>query len=421
MAQILESNGLKQQTSPEGVDLVIVNSCSVRAKPEHKAISEAGRYQGQPGASKKNKARIIMAGCLAQQEGKKLLRRAPYLDAIIGPDNIQDLWKIVESLPKKKSAIVDTRQHSLENPCFTELAKSKDEEQSKVANSVTIMKGCDNYCSYCVVPYVRGPEVSRPLSEILGEVEQLARRGYKEVMLLGQNVNSYQDQGGANFCDLLEAIEQQAVIERIRFISSHPKDASVELAQKMAQLDRVCEHIHFGLQSGSSRILKLMNRKYTKEQFIEMAKTFRDKVDNISITTDIIVGFPTETEEDFEETLDVVRQIEFDQAFSFHYSPRPQTAAAKLDDDVSQKVKLDRLYRLQEVLNDLAGKKLMQMVGRSAEVLVEGRSLRDEQAFSGRTRCNRVINFESRQDCEIGSVQRVDVLEVRGHTLWGRI
>jgi tRNA-2-methylthio-N6-dimethylallyladenosine synthase len=283
------------------------------------------------------------------------------------------------------------------------------------------MKGCNNYCSYCIVPHVRGREFSRPLEDILKEVACLADRGCKEVTLLGQNVNSYTDPKGASFPDLLEALDRQAAVERIRFTTSHPKDVSAELAQAMASLDRVAEHLHLALQSGSDRILERMNRKYTRADFTEKARMFRDKMPRISITTDLIVGFPSESEADFQETLETVRDVAFDQAFSFKYSPRPGTAAADFPDDVPADAKARRLEILQTELGRLESQSLAAMTGSTQEVLVEGRSLRDDKAASGRTRCNRVVNFTADAEVSPGSLLPVRIDEVRGHTLWGRV
>ncbi len=443
MAQLLVGQGLRPVGSPQEADLVIVNTCSVRAKPEHKALSEVGRHQQR---KKTEGCRIILAGCLAQQEGHRLLSKAPYLDAIIGPDAVWRLPEILASIQDGHGPVIAVDQHDRDNPCFVPLkigsiarrsqepdfakatsgrfaVPSLDKPQgipAKASALVTIMKGCDNFCSYCVVPHVRGREVSRPAEDILREVKALADAGSREVVLLGQNVNSYNDpESGTGFPGLLEALDRQGAVDRIRFITSHPKDLSPSLIRAVAGLDRVCEHVHLGLQSGSDRILGLMNRGYTGAQFLKMAAAFRRAVPEVSITTDIIVGFPSEDDEDFKDTLAVVRAAAFDQAFSFIYSKRPGTAAGKLPDNISRQVKLERLSALQSLLVELAADSLSRLTGRIHPVLVEGRSLRNPDAYRGRTRCNRVVNFAAAQFLRPGETVNVHVVEVRGHTLWG--
>jgi tRNA-2-methylthio-N6-dimethylallyladenosine synthase len=414
MAQLLVGRGLRPVSSPEEADLVIVNTCSVRAKPEHKALSEVGRYRQR---KREEGTRIILAGCVAQQEGNRLLSKAPYLDAIVGPDAIHRLPEILASIQSGHTPVIAVDLHNRKNPCFVPLQA---EGGSRISALVTIMKGCDNFCSYCVVPHVRGREVSRPSGDILHEVETLAAKGSREVVLLGQNVNSYNDpESGNGFPGLLQALDRQGVVDRIRFITSHPKDLSPRLIQAVAELDRVCEHVHLGLQSGSDRILGLMNRGYTRAEFLEKAEAFRKAVPGVSITTDIIVGFPSETDEDFKNTVEVVRAVAFDQAFSFRYSKRPGTAAASFPDDVPPEVKVERLAVLQSLLDELETKSLSRLTGGIHTVLVEGRSFRDPGTHRGRTRCKRVVNFASSLPVRNGQTVDVRVLEARGHTLWG--
>jgi tRNA-2-methylthio-N6-dimethylallyladenosine synthase len=414
MAQVLTGLGLEEAGSPADADLLIVNSCSVRAKPEHKALSEAGKYQA---VKKARNARIVLAGCVAQQEGERLIQDAGFLDAVMGPDAIVRLPRLLQRLEQGESGLVDIAEHDEENPCFVPLGT--DSSGRRISAPVTIMKGCNNYCSYCVVPFVRGREVSRPLADILAELECLADRGCREVILLGQNVNSYRDPKGVDFSGLLEAVQHQGRMARIRFTTSHPKDVSTRLVQAMANLDRVCEHLHLALQSGSDRVLERMNRGYTRDDFVARAAEFRNLVPGVSITTDLIVGFPGETEEDFQATLDTVRTVAFDQAFSFKYSVRPGTAAARFQDDVEEAVKARRLLELQELLGRLEADSLARLTSTTQEILVEGTSLRDPQAGTGRTRCNRVVNYQAAGPVTPGELIRVRVTEVRGHTLWG--
>jgi len=415
MSQILSSLGWQASPDAKEADLIIVNSCSVRAKPEHKALSEAGRHQQ---VRKSRGAKVILAGCVAQQAGQQLLQKSACLDAVIGPDAICRLPQILQQLKTNRAPVIDVEEHNLKNPCFVPLVSA---EPFQISAPVTIMKGCNNFCSYCIVPYVRGRESSREIGDILEEVNQLGSAGCKEVVLLGQNVNSYRDPQDHDFPELLEALNQQAAVDRIRFTTSHPKDLSVALANAIARLDRVCEHIHLGLQSGSTRILKSMNRDYSQEEFTERALELRQTIPGLSITTDIIVGFPTETRADFQKTLDVVEKVAFDQAFSFMYSPRPKTLASKMPDDVAAEEKARRLSVLQDLLNELESASLAKLCDRTHQVLVEKTSLRDENAMSGRTRCNRVVNFETNRTVLPGETVEVIVDQVRGHTLWGRL
>lgn len=414
MGRLLEGQGMRPAASEKDADLVIINSCSVRVKPEHKALSEAGRHRRR---RERGQVKIILAGCVAQQAGPKLLERAPYLDAVLGPDAIVRLPDIVGRLRKKDGPIVDVAGHDPENPCFCGPMTPKADHVSAL---VTIMKGCNNFCSYCIVPHVRGREVSRPQADILNEIESLASSGCSEVTLLGQNVNSYRDPSGLDFPGLLREIDGQAAVERIRFTTSHPKDLSDELIAAVAGLKRVCEHVHLALQSGSANVLRRMNRGYDPDKFVELVSRLRRAVPGISITTDIIVGFPGETDADFDGTLDVVRRAAFDQAFSFKYSPRPLTRAAEMEDDVPEPAKAQRLEILQALLARIEARSLARLEGQTLEVLVSGRSKRSAQVSSGRTRCNRVVNFESGGRCRPGELINVEIVQARGHTLWGR-
>ena len=414
MAQLLIMQGLRPVESAREADLVIINTCSVRAKPEHKALSEVGRHRQRKQAKG---TRIIMAGCVAQQEGERLLARAPYLDAVVGPDAVYRLPEILAGIQAGKGPLVAVDLHNEQDPCFVPL---QEKLPGQVSSLVTIMKGCDNFCSYCIVPHVRGREVSRPLVDILRDVETLAAAGSREVVLLGQNVNSYNDPGSdTGFPGLLEALDRQGAVDRIRFTTSHPKDLGPRLIEAMAGLDRVCEHVHLALQSGSDRILELMNRKYSAADFISKAEAIRQAMPGVSITTDIIVGFPSEQDGDFQNTFETVREVAFDQAFSFKYSPRPGTAAAKLPDDVPPEIKAERLATLQALLDDLEARSLSRLSGRTLPVLAEGQSIRDPDALRGRTRCNRVVNFASASPVPPGKTVVVRIVEARGHTLWG--
>jgi tRNA-2-methylthio-N6-dimethylallyladenosine synthase len=415
MCQLLTQNGWMETADPMMADWIIINTCSVRAKPEHKALSEAGRYQR---ARKKRGVRIMVAGCVAQQEGKKLLEHAPYLDAVVGPDEIGRIPELVEKVMEGKGPVVAVELHGLSDPMFVPLCARG---PGKISRLLTIMKGCNNGCAYCVVPNVRGREVSRPARDILHEAESLASQGCREITLLGQNVNSYRDAEGTDFPDLLDALDRQGAVERIRFTTSHPKDLSPKLVEAMAGLERVCEHLHLALQSGSSRVLERMRRGYTRGEFLKKAAWLRSAVSGIRITTDIIVGFPGEDNSDFMDTLSAVEEVGFEQAYSFKYSKRPNTPANSFPDDVPEEVKSDRLLVLQSKLNEVETASLRRRVGSLDEVMVEGMSVRDGDSWMGRTRGNLVVNFDAVSPLSPGRIIDVKILEARGHTLWGKL
>jgi tRNA-2-methylthio-N6-dimethylallyladenosine synthase len=412
LALLLEQAGLIPVDKPGRADLIIINSCSVRAKPEHKALSEAGRFQL---LRRRRGTRVLLAGCVAQQQGRELLERVGWLDGVIGPDAVARIADIAGRLARGER-VIDVEEHTRERPDFV----ARPVRSGGPTALVTIMKGCNNFCSYCVVPLVRGREVSRPHRDILREVEELARAGCREVTLLGQNVNSYRDGEGVTFPGLLRLLDGQGAVERIRFTTSHPRDVDDEMIRVLAGCRRVCEHVHLGLQSGSDRILKAMNRGYSAGHFLERVQSLRRNVPGVAVTTDIIVGFCGEREEDFQATLDVVEKARFEQAFSFKYSPRPGTAAARLADDVPAEVKAQRLDRLQKLLDDIERAGLERLTGGRQQVLVEGASIRDSENYRGRTRTGRVVNFSADSALSPGDLVEVAILEVRGHTLWGR-
>lgn len=386
--EILNPLGYRATTSIHEADLILINTCTVREKPEHKVYSTLGRLKR---LKEKRKGLIIgVGGCLAQQEGARLLGRVPYLDLVFGTHNLCLLPDLVEDVRKNRSQRCET--------CFYDRAPSMEVIPligRKVRSYVTIMQGCDNFCSYCVVPMVRGPERSRPMARILEEVRILAETGVKEVTLLGQNVNSYGKglNGEASFPILLRRINQIDGIERIRFTTSHPKDLSRELITCFRDLPKLCEHIHLPFQSGSNRILKKMNRSYTRDDYMEKVERLREVCPTIAMTADVLVGFPGESQRDFEDTMDLIGRVQFDNLFSFRYSKRPGTAAADLPDQVPEEAKRDRLMILQDTQRKITRRKNTETEGRLERVLVEGRSQNDPMEMMGRTRSNRIVNF----------------------------
>lgn len=411
LALLLEE-GYGEAFSEGEADLVVVNTCTVRRKPEFKAYSLIGRL-----ASLKERRpwlKIVVMGCLAQQEGVALLERFPEVDLVLGPDRIEDIpWALKELEEGERLALVGFK----EDPSQRVLLPPR----PKVKAYVNIMQGCDNYCAYCIVPYVRGPEKSRPSEEVLKEVEALAQRGVREVILLGQNVNSYgkKSPGEIGFVELLRRISKIPGIERIRFTTSHPKDLSEELIKAFGEIPELCEHIHLPFQAGSNRILERMNRGYTREEYLEKVLRLREVRPDIAITADVMVGFPGETEEDFRDTLSLIEEVRFDNLFSFKYTPRKGTLASRWPDDVPPEEKQRRLEILQEVQREITLEKNRALEGRVVEVLVEGFGERPGQ-LRGRTRCNRVVNFGGPEGL-VGSTVLVKVTEGLQNSLRGQL
>lgn len=373
---------------PERADLIIINTCSIRDKAEQKVYSILGRFKE---LKKENPGLIIgVSGCVAQQQGKALLKRVPHLDIVFGPHNVHKVKDLLVEAEKKNRVVaidfkpeIDADEYAYERPEAGDRA------------FVSIMRGCDNFCSYCIVPYTRGREVSRKSAEIVDEVRALADSGVKEVSLIGQNVNSYGavTGGDLSFPGLLRRVAGVEGIQRVRFITSHPKDISTELIRLFGTERKLCRHIHLPVQSGSEKILKEMRRGYTVKEYLSKVSMLKSLYDDISITSDIIVGFPGETEEDFEGTMELINTARFDNIFSFMYSPRPGTLAAGFGHRVDQAVSAGRLRVLQERQKEITAERSMGLVGSVKEVLVEGLSKADPGELTGRTSCNRIVNF----------------------------
>ncbi len=418
---LLLKDNFKPVDNPEEADLILINTCSVREKPEHKLYSEIGRYK----ELKLRRPDIIIGamGCVAQQEGERLFERFPYLDLVLGTQGFYRIREALEELIKTGKPVAYTElKEDFKIPLVLPEDNSKKMKPKRVKAYISIMQGCDNFCTYCIVPYVRGREISRPPEEILKEAEELVKKeGVKEITLLGQNVNSYglKESGYPDFPDLLFMLSQIEGLLRIRFTTSHPKDLSEKLMRVIAENPKVCKHIHLPLQAGSNKILKRMNRKYTKEEYLEKVEKLRSLCPEIAITSDIIVGFPGESEEDFLETLDMLEKVRFHEVFSFKYSDRPFTSARKFEDKVSEEIKEARLRRVHEVQARITEEIYGSYVGKEVEVLVEGKSERDPQKLTGRTTTNVVVNFTApRTDLE-GALVKVLITEAGKHSLKG--
>jgi tRNA-2-methylthio-N6-dimethylallyladenosine synthase len=387
MYALLEKEGYSWTSDPETADIVILNTCSVRKTAEQKALGFLGNLKYR----KKRDTDLIVAvgGCLTQNpEVREFLLKAPFVNVIFGTRNFHRLPELLQEVQQGNKRVVADERVDLSGILPAYRADS-------VKAYVTIMYGCNNFCSYCIVPYTRGREKSRPAEEINEEVAGLAAAGYKEVMLLGQNVNSYGRglDSDINFAKLLEQLDEIVGIARIRYMTSHPRDFTDELIETIASSSKICEHFHLPIQSGSNRILKLMNRGYSREKFIELTEKIRKRIPESSITTDIIVGFPGETEDDFQDTLDLVEQVKFDAAFTFLYSPRQGTPAEKMEEQISQDIKRDRMIRLTDIQNKITLEHNQVLENKVVEVLVEGRSKKDPERWSGRTRTNKIVVF----------------------------
>lgn len=417
MADHLLDSGLIAADSADKAGLIIVNTCSVRENAEHKAMSYMGRIA--PLKNRNKNLKIIFAGCMAQRTGEHIKKRFPQIDLVVGAKDIEHFPRLVDSLLNKGSAGKG------------KVASSRRKEISKVSELVTIMRGCENFCSYCVVPYVRGKELSRPAGEILSEVKKLAKDGAREITLVGQNVNSYRDSSGFgvrrsakkqgrkayDFADLLAEVSEIKGIERVRFMTSHPKDLGGRLMNAIAGLGKVCEHLHLPLQSGSDRILKLMNRGYTFGEYLDVVRKLKKKEPEISFTTDILVGFPGETDKDFAETLSAIKAADFDNLYAFKYSPRPGTAAEKLVDDVPREAKEERLNEVLKAAAKISSKKNAKLLNKVFEVLVEAKQ---GEYLEGRTRANKKIFFKGPARL-VGKMAKVKIIEVKVNTLKGEL
>jgi tRNA-2-methylthio-N6-dimethylallyladenosine synthase len=373
----------------EEADLILLNTCSIRDKAEQKVYSLLGRI----GALKKANPELLIGvgGCVAQQEGERILKRSAYVDLVFGTHNIHELPEIIDERVTTGQRVCRVEE---DGDSVSSAGAPLSRSGSDPTSLLTIMKGCDNFCAYCVVPLVRGREVSRTMSEILEEARFLTDSGVREITLLGQNVNSYRDPDtGAGFVQLLEMIDGIDSLERLRFVTSHPKDLSEGLVDAMAGFNSVCEHVHLPVQAGSSRVLKAMGRGYSREEYLEKVALLRDRVPGVEITTDIIVGFPGEERDDFEQTLSLLREINYQNAFSFRFSARPGTAAAQMKDTVPVDIKRPWLPELQEVQNAISEAKHEAQVGKVVEVLVEGAGRRQNGKLEGRTRNNYIVHF----------------------------
>ena len=409
LAGILEEIGYVE-TETEAADFVLLNTCTVRENANQKVYGHLGILKNY---KKKNPHMMIaLCGCMMQEElvVEKLKESYRFVDIIFGTHNIYKLAELIQTRLESDRMVVDLWKDAKE---IVEYLPSVRKYTFKAG--VNIMFGCNNFCSYCIVPYVRGRERSREPEDIIHEIEDMVSEGVVEIMLLGQNVNSYGKtlEHPISFAQLLERVEQIPGLKRIRFMTSHPKDLSDDLITVMAKSEKICRHMHLPVQSGSSRLLERMNRRYTKEHYLELVRKLREAIPDISLTTDIIVGFPGETEEDFEETLDVVRQAEYDSAYTFIYSKRTGTPAANMPDQIPDDVVKERFNRLLQVVAESSAKRTGRLEGQTAEVLVEGISEQDPSMITGRLSNNLLVHFPG-DESYIGKLCKVHLDQAKG-------
>lgn len=414
---MLQKLGYAAVDDPVEADLIIYNTCSVRENPERKVYGQVGMLR----ALKERNPELVIAicGCMVQQKAEleRIRQSLEHVDLVFGTHNIHRLPELLQKVKVTGERVIEVWHE--EGDVVEGLPVQR---EGKLKGYVTIIYGCNEFCTYCIVPYVRGKERSRDPEQIVAEVESLGREGYKEIMLLGQNVNAYGGDlpGDVNFAKLLARLDKIDGIERIRYTSPHPKHFTDDVIDVMAGAQKVCEHVHMPAQAGSNRTLRRMGRRYTREQYLELVDKMRSRIPDLAVTTDLIVGFPGETDEEFMETVRLVEEAQFDSAFMFIYSPRIGTPATRLTDQVPEDVKRDRIHHLIEVQNRISRQKNEEWVGRTVEVLVEGTSQKDPGQLSGRTRQNKLVVFDGDESL-IGSLVNVRITEAQTWSLSGTL
>ena len=424
VAAQLVSKGYAIAPSEHSADVILLNTCSVRDSAEQKAI---GKMQNLAAETRRSRPNVVLGfmGCMAQSRGKELIDKLPDVDLVIGTQKFHRTGEYLDDLlERRKDKIVDIEAEEGSEGTIREHLLSGAAEKKSVSAFVSIMQGCNQFCTFCIVPYTRGLERCRSIDEIVLECRELVEKGVREITLLGQIVNSYgrrdypKKDGKSAFVQLIEAVHEVEGLERIRFTSPHPKGYGDDLIEAYARLPKLCEHAHLPVQSGSNRILKLMHRLYTRERFLEIVGKLRDAAPGIGVGTDIIVGFPGETDEDFEQTMTLIEEAQFDQAFIFKYSQRRDTPAAKMPDQLPNEVIDERHSRLLELMNQRGSARYQDCVGKTFEILVEGPSRKNPARLSGRTRSNKIVVFEG-ADRHVGQLLDVKIERASTFTLYG--
>jgi len=413
LAGMLEEMGYQHTEDFANADIILLNTCIIRENAELKVYGKLGELKQY---KRENPDLIIgIGGCMMQQDEPvdEVYKKYRHVDLIFGTHNIHHLPDLINKIEETRDRVVEVWDQ--EEGLIPDLPSQRESEHSAW---ISIIQGCDNFCTYCIVPYVRGRERSRPVASIADEAARLAEDGVKEITLLGQNVNSYGNdlEKDVSFPKLLEELNKIEKLKRIRFMTSHPRDFSDELLKQIKNLDKVANHIHLPVQSGSNKVLKEMNRGYTREYYIDRVKKIQAEIPNASVSTDFIVGFPGETESDFEKTIELVKELEFDMAYTFIYSPRSGTPAARRDDQVDDQLKKERLNRLMYLQNKISYQKNQKLIGSTQEILVTGASSNDPEVFEGRTSTNKICFIEKREDL-IGKIVKVKVDAAKSWTL----
>lgn len=410
----LEAMGYSPANSEEETDVLLINTCAVRQKAEEKVLSKLGRLRF---LKKKNPEMLLVIwGCMVQQKeiAEQISSRYNFIDLIGGPHSLERFPQLIEKARTSSKTVIDINDEG-----------ERDHPQIKRGHDfkawVPISHGCNNYCTYCIVPYVRGPERSRPAERIIQEVRELTKDGYKEITLLGQNVNSYGKdiKEGLDFADLLQRLDAIEGLARIRYMTSHPRDFSDKIIRTIEKSRKICEHFHLPVQSGSNKILKLMNRGYTREYYLELINKIKGRIEHCSITSDIIIGFPGEEEADYQDTLDLIQKVQFDAAYIFIYSPRKGTKAAEMQNQVDPEIKKERIKRLNLIQSKISFDKNRQLLGTKQEILVEERSKTNPYMITGRTRTNKIVHLSSEGNL-FGQLVDVEIVEAKSWTLTGK-
>ncbi|MCH7949597.1 MAG: tRNA (N6-isopentenyl adenosine(37)-C2)-methylthiotransferase MiaB [Candidatus Dadabacteria bacterium] len=399
---------------PKSADIIIINTCAIREKADHKAFSSLGKFKS---LKANNPDKIVgIAGCVAQLYGDKLLKKMPHIDFVIGPRAIPKLPDIISKIEREKRRTVET-SYDIEELFEIEPYH----REGKVTAYVSVQQGCNKRCTYCIVPHVRGNEVNRPLKDILRETTNLVNKGVREITFIGQTVNSWKENGN-KFGDLIRAAGDVENLERIRFTTSYPRDITKRMIDAMKDVPQVCHHLHLPVQSGSDKVLSRMKRTYTRRWYTDTISRLKDAVPDLTVSTDIIIGFPGETSQDFEETMSLMKEVEFESAYSFKFSPRPGTPAAEYEGEerVEPSIASARLSELQAFQKDITSRKNLSRVGHVEEVLVEGESRNDPNFISGRTDHNRILNFKGTKDL-LGKTVKVKVTEGLLNSLRGEL
>jgi len=408
---ILQNSNFRIAENIDDADVILFNTCSVRQHAEDRVL---GRINNEMSRKREKNIKLGVIGCMAQRLSEELHKMNTNIDFVVGVDSYNNLPKIIDDLFNNNDFRIDTTINN--NEIYKDIYPV---HQGKFNAFITIMRGCNNFCSYCIVPYTRGRERSRPLDDILKDVKKVGKKGFKDVTLLGQNVNSYHFEG-INFAELLRKVNQIDSIKRIRFVTSHPKDLSDEVIGVIANSEKVCEHLHLAMQSGDDEILKRMNRGYTSEHFFSIVRKLRKSIPEIAITTDIITGFPGETEEQFQRTYDLMKKIEFDYAFTFKYSPREGTKASEFSNQIPEEIRLHRLQELIMIQQKITTKKYKDQIGKIKEIYVEKISKKNPDELAGKSRDFKITVFKG-DTALIGQFHKVKIIDAQGWTLKGEL